>query len=453
MEGGAEEKSCDTPHQNGGSSDAEQKDSKLDSSLELKEVKVMEKTDDSEPILVDDEEPPNYNSIIPNEETTPETSEDGSRQITNNFENVRKTLLGFVIVVGIAVSWVGSTQFSQSTYSETFNAPYFNVWFGTLWMFICYPFYVAGSWIFKKESRSYSGTVDLYKHSERVFGRKGLTIKNYFRLVAPFALCWMVTNYMYVYALGRIAAADVTALFSSNTAFIYIFSWIWLHERIVLLPARGLSVILSIAGIVLISYADGFQGTTAIGIALSIGSAIGSAIYKVLFKRYIGDATSGQVSLFLSLLALFDLVFLWPVLLTVYYTGFEQWDWNNMPWNYLCGSSALSVVFNFLINFGIAVTFPLFIALGTVVGIPLNAVVDLIFRGRGFGSWKIGGTILIVFGFLIMLMPERWQEKAYCCKSRRSVTLNGTEEAANGGIDNPTVESEASKKENMNGTV
>ena len=30
-------------------------------------------------------------------------------------------------------------------------------------------------------------------------------------------------------------------------------------------------------------------------------------------------------------------------------------------------------VFNFLVNFGIAVTYPLFIALGTVVGIPLNA--------------------------------------------------------------------------------
>ena len=43
---------------------------------------------------------------------------------------------------------------------------------------------------------------------------------------------------MYVYALGLIAAADVTALFSSNTAFIYAFSWIWLNERIQLLPAR-----------------------------------------------------------------------------------------------------------------------------------------------------------------------------------------------------------------------
>lgn len=124
----------------------------------------MEKADDSEPILINDnEEHPNYKSIVPNGETSPETSEDGSRQITNNFENVRKTLFGFVIVAGIAISWVGSTQFSQSTYSDTFNAPYFNVWFGTLWMFVCYPLYVIGSWIFKKDSRSYSGTVDLYR--------------------------------------------------------------------------------------------------------------------------------------------------------------------------------------------------------------------------------------------------------------------------------------------------
>lgn len=84
-----------------------------------------------------------------------------------------------------------------------------------------------------------------------------------------------------------------------------------------------------------------------------------------------------------------------------------------------------------------------------------SAVVDLIFRGRGFGPWKIGGTVLIVFGFLIMLMPERWQEKAYCCKSSNSLTLNVDEEAANNdsGIDNPTMENNASKKEEMNGKV
>ncbi|XP_071476845.1 solute carrier family 35 member F3-like isoform X1 [Diadema antillarum] len=450
--------------QNGEDTETEKSDVK-EEPIELKEVETMDKKDDIEPILAaSDDEPPNYSTINANghEPVVDHESNRGadaarSRQITNNFDTLRKTFLGFVIVVGIAVSWVGSTQFSQSTYSDTFSAPYFNVWFGTLWMMVCYPLYVIGAWIFKKESRSKEGTLDLYRQAETVFGRRGLTLKNYFRLVMPFALCWMVTNYMYVYALGVIAAADVTALFSSNTAFIYVFSWIWLHERLALLPARGVSVLLSIGGIVLISYADGFLGTTIIGISLSIGSAIGSALYKVLFKRYIGDATGGQVCLFLSLLGIFDLIFLWPILLTVYYTGFEQWDWTNMPWNYLCGSSALSLAFNFLINFGIAVTFPLFIALGTVVGIPLNAVVDLIFRDRAFGPWKIGGTVLIVGGFIIMLMPERWQEKVYsepskalakyCCKpATNAQTLEVPDSKADGhtsndsGIYNPTME-------------
>ncbi len=35
----------------------------------------------------------------------------------------------------------------------------------------------------------------------------------------------------------------------------------------------------------LIAYADGFKGPTAIGVVLSIGAAIGSAIYKVRKKE------------------------------------------------------------------------------------------------------------------------------------------------------------------------
>ncbi|PIK45158.1 putative histone deacetylase 6 isoform X1 [Apostichopus japonicus] len=152
-------------------------------------------------------------------------------------------------------------------------------------------------------------------------------------------------------------------------------------------------------------------------------------VQKVLFKRYVGDANYGQVSLFLTLLGLFNAFVLWPSILAVYYTGFEYWDWNDMPWDYLCGSAAMSVVFNFLVNFGIAVTFPLFIALGTVVGIPLNAVVDLIFRDNSFGPYKIGGTACIILGFLIMLMPEKWQEMASCCYVR-TVPAEGTTPSA-----------------------
>ena len=79
----------------------------------------------------------------------------------------------------------------------------------------------------------------------------------------------------------------------------------------------------------------------------------------------------------------------------------------DVPWAYVCGSSALGVVFNFSINFGIAYTFPLFISLGTVLGIPFNAIVDVVFRQVDLLNWKITAMDLIVGGFLLMLLPPR----------------------------------------------
>ena len=50
-------------------------------------------------------------------------------------------LIGVAIVIGIALSWVGSTQFAQSTYSPEFNAPFFVTWFSTSWMLVVFPVY------------------------------------------------------------------------------------------------------------------------------------------------------------------------------------------------------------------------------------------------------------------------------------------------------------------------
>ena len=45
------------------------------------------------------------------------------------------------------------------------------------------------------------------------------------------------------------------------------------------------AVLLAIAGIVLMAYAEGFGGPNATGVILSVSSAVGAAIYKV-FKPY-----------------------------------------------------------------------------------------------------------------------------------------------------------------------
>ncbi|XP_022088807.1 solute carrier family 35 member F4-like isoform X2 [Acanthaster planci] len=299
----------------------------------------------------------------------PKEKKDGERKCLT--EKVRKILHGLVLVIGIALSWVSAMQFTKSTYSATFNAPFFVIWFSTIWNVICYPVYVTGAWVCLKEKRK-GGLRVLFREDQKIFGPNGLTVLTYFKYIGPFCLCWMVTNYVYIRAVGIITVTDVTALFATNTAFVYICSWIWLKEKFILIPAR------------------------------------------VLFFRCVGNASFGQVSLFLSLLGLFNLVFFWPIMLILYLTNVETLDWGNLPVTFLCGGAALTLVFNFLVNFGIAITFPLFIALGTVVGIPLNGVVDWLVRGATFGALKIFGGALIVAGFLVMLVPESIQRKVAC---------------------------------------
>ena len=205
---------------------------------------------------------------------------------------------------------------------------------------------------------------------------------------------------------------------------------------------------MSVGSIVLFAYVEGFHSANVTGAILSVGAAIGAALYKVsgllhrllnrstcikvyikikahthththpththtthththptqvLLKWRFGDASLFQMSLFLSSLSVFASMFLWPVPLLLHLLGIELL--HNVPWTYLFTSSVLGVVFNFSINFGIAYTFPLFISLGTILGIPLNAIIDMTFRGVNFFNWKFVATDLIIAGFLVMLLP------------------------------------------------
>ena len=172
---------------------------------------------------------------------------------------------------------------------------------------------------------------------------------------------------------------------------------------------------MAVAGIVLFAYVDGFRTASTIGVLLSVGSAVGAATYKVLLKWRVGDASLYQMALFLSSLGLFVAATLWPIALLLHFLGVEKID--NVPWGYLCASSALGLLFNFSINFGIAYTFPLFISLGTILGIPLNAFIDAVFRHiEFFRTWKFTATDLIVGGFMLMLIPpsnSKWIQNLF----------------------------------------
>ena len=130
-----------------------------------------------------------------------------------------------------------------------------------------------------------------------------------------------------------------------------------------------------------------------------------------MFKRVFGDTSANRVSLFLTILGLFNFLLLWPPFEILYFTREEAITWSDIPWDFLCGRSILGLIFNFLINFGIAFTFPLFISLGTILGIPLNGIVDSIYRNERLGWLKIGASFMIVIGFLLMLYPGKSAKK------------------------------------------
>ena len=119
-----------------------------------------------------------------------------------------------------------------------------------------------------------------------------------------------------------------------------------------------------------------------------------------------GDADLIQMSLFLSLLGLFNFLAFWPMVAILHFTKVEQLDIHYIPWVPLCLSALCSFAFNFFINFGIAFTFPLFISIGTILGIPLNALIDVAIRHIDLLNWKITAAILIIGGFLLMLAPS-----------------------------------------------
>jgi hypothetical protein len=89
-------------------------------------------------------------------------------------------------------------------------------------------------------------------------------------------------------------------------------------------------------------------------------------------------------------------------------------------------------VFNFLINFGIALTHPLFISIGLFLGMPLSAGklalaatqslfanlsaihlgFDLLYRDITLSILMIIGSALILASFLILLIPADWHNRS-----------------------------------------
>ncbi|XP_065678037.1 solute carrier family 35 member F4 isoform X1 [Hydra vulgaris] len=359
-----------------------------------------------ETIKIIDEKIATANSDVPS----------SSKKLCGCSASTIKVMTGIVIVILIAMSSTGATQTGKSVFSNNFRAPFFTTWVSTCFMAITYPVFMI-SLLFKKSAfrlRSF------LQKSELLFGSQGFCVQRLFyfslRYTLPFCVLWLLTNYLYYLSLEKLLPGTTTAVFSSSSCFVYIFSLIFLKDSFYVI--RLISILLSIGGIVVFSYTLGFGSVNTYGILYIVLSSIGAASYQVSFKRVIGSPSGCQVALFLTVLGSLCFLLFWPVVLIIAYYEYEVIEFSKIPWGFLIGTSLFGVVFNFLINFGISLTFPLFISIGALLGIPFNAVVDALFRGSKFGIYEIGAFLLIIFGFILMLIPnnilEKYEKKLFC---------------------------------------
>ncbi|BFZ11223.1 hypothetical protein BsWGS_14262 [Bradybaena similaris] len=316
-----------------------------------------------------------------------------------------RILIGSLISLATAVAFVSFSELIQDALvTETFNAPFTLTYFFITFLMLLFPTILCFARITKLRPVKdiIRECFQLYQENEE-FSRLQLLWKT-----AAFFLVSTLTMYTYIRALQKLGAADCTALFAANHSFVYLLSWIILFEKFIAM--RIFAMIFSITGIVLFAYVDGFGTPAMFGVVLGVTSSAGAAVYMVMYKKFVGEASSAQAAFFLSIIGLFAFLFLWPLWLLLYMLRVEVIVWGQVPWGIIIPSAVLIVVYSGAKECTVQLTYPVFIGLGLVLAVPLCAAADTIWKGREFSGMKIAALVLITTGVFLILLPDNWHQ-------------------------------------------
>ncbi|CAO4377351.1 unnamed protein product [Caenorhabditis nigoni] len=326
------------------------------------------------------------------------------RRKTMDEQNIaeKKIFTHFAIVALVAITWCLTTQFSETALTfdkKNFNAPYFMMWFNTNLMLLCFPVYII---LDKIKSRRSAGDI----------------VGNMFVYVTPFVFFWVGANYPYARALLLITPSVATSISACNSAFVYILAIVLLRDTFNIFK----EIVLAVGGVAVISF-DNEMKIEWLGMLLSFLSAFMTAVYKVSFKKINGNASLGDVSLFMTCLGFLNLIINWIPSLILALAGAETLHFAYAPWGPMVRAALLSITFNFTINFGIALLNPLVVSIGMLLGIPLNILIDIIFRSLDATPLFIVGTCLICISFLLIIIPyDKLGINGNCRKSNKPLT-------------------------------
>ncbi|KAK6526236.1 hypothetical protein TWF694_004844 [Orbilia ellipsospora] len=243
-----------------------------------------------------------------------------------------------------------------------------------------------------------------------------------FRCIALITTALTIAGSTWYIAVNLTTPSDLTAIYNCSAFFAYAFSIPLLKERSQF--EKTISVLIAVAGVLIVSYGDGVDGSGTDGkntrlsgnILIGIGSVL-YGLYEVLYKKLLcpPNGTSPGRSVIFSntvcaCIGAFTLLFLWVPLPLLHWFGWETFE---IPRGETARLLAISIVANatfsgsFLIL--ISLTSPVLSSVAALLTIFLVAITDRIFFGRELTSAAVFGGLLIIAAFALLSWAT-WKE-------------------------------------------
>ncbi|KAJ7996346.1 hypothetical protein DPEC_G00236150 [Dallia pectoralis] len=324
---------------------------------------------------------------------------------------VRRAVWGLLLGCCVALAWAGATHYAKQSLGK-FPAPFFMTWFCGSWNIFLFPLYYLVHALGALEW-PWPGPRAHFRQCSGFLVAENITVTGLLKSAAPFSVLLSFSGYLYLQALRRISAGDASAVLCCSQAFVFLLSWIGLNDRF--MGVRIVAVILSITGIVMMAYADGFHSDSITGVALGVGSASTAAFYKVLLRKRMGEVQPGEASVLLSCVGLCTCVLHSWVCVLLYLTHLEYWPpTQSIPWDTLSMVAILLLAFSVLVNLGSVIASPVLISLGMLLSIPANTAVDFyVAAARPISQVRMSAVGVIGMGYLLLLLPEDWDNSIF----------------------------------------
>ncbi|CAO1633290.1 unnamed protein product [Jaminaea pallidilutea] len=243
-----------------------------------------------------------------------------------------------------------------------------------------------------------------------------LTLRETFVLAMQFTFVWFAANWALNAGLGLTSVASGTTLSSASGFFTLLLGSFIGVER--LTPTKVLGVVISFAGVVLVTHADSIAPDTSLvaapinaplGDALCLVSAVLYALYVILLQARIAHPSRISMPLFFGFVGLLNVTLLWPVGLLLNYTGVEvfQWPQDKPTWAGIAINMAITFVSDFAYLLAMLKTAPLIATVGLSLTIPMSVLIDIV-KGTHSGGWVANiGSLAVLLSFVAIGWDDR----------------------------------------------